>query len=226
MPTELNRRLMARRDRRGADLLDRVRAERRPAAAAAPAVRLHRGRRRLDPADHPQAAGAGAKRGRHAGERDVGGADPGAAGRRRAGAARAAGRRPHADRRRRAAQRLRGPDAALRPGPAVAGAHRAAHGVRRLGVPRRASTDGLRGARAGAPALAGGGPLRARGAGPPGVRRVRLAGRASWPATSRSCATTSARASGRGWSASSSWPTWPASWRRCRELRLRRASTR
>ena len=38
------------------DLLDRVCPQRRPAAAAAPAVRLGRGRRRLDPADHPQAA--------------------------------------------------------------------------------------------------------------------------------------------------------------------------
>ena len=214
MPTELNAMLMRGRAGRGADLVDRVRPQRRPAAAAAPAVRLHRGRRRLDPADHAQAAGAGAQRRGDAGERDLGGADPGAAGRRRAGAARPAGRRADADRRRRAAQRVRRPDAAPRPGAAVAGAHRPADGVRRVGLPR-GRRGGARGAGARAPAGAGGGPVGAGGARPPGIRRSTAGRRASWPATSRSCATTSARASSRACCASSSWPTWPASWTRC-----------
>ena len=125
----------------------------------------------------------------------------------------------HADRRRRAAQRVRRSDAALRPGPAVAGAHRTADGVRRLGLPRRRGR-GPRGAGARPPALAGSGPLRAGGAGPPRLGRVRLAGRLPAPATSRSCATTSAPASGRGWCGSSSWRTWPASWMTVPPLRF------
>ena len=76
-----------------------------------------------------------ARRG-HAGVRDLGGADAGAAAARRARPAGRARRREAADRRRRAQVRLRGPDAALRPGPPLDGPHRAADGVRRLGGPR------------------------------------------------------------------------------------------
>ena len=50
VPTELNRQAARRRARPGADLLDRVRAERRRAAAPAAPLRLVRGRCRLDPA--------------------------------------------------------------------------------------------------------------------------------------------------------------------------------
>ena len=69
----------------------------------------------------------------HARERDLGRADEGAAPRGRARAARRGGGREAADRRRRAEERVRGPDAALRPRAAVARAHRAADGVRGLG---------------------------------------------------------------------------------------------
>ena len=67
----------------------------------------------------------------------------GAPGRRRAGAARPAGGRAHADRRRGAAKRLRGPDAAPRPGPALGRAHRASHGVSRSGPAAASVRDGL-----------------------------------------------------------------------------------
>ena len=50
VPTELNAQAARRRDRRRADLLDRVRAQRRPAAPPAAPLRLLRGRGRLDPA--------------------------------------------------------------------------------------------------------------------------------------------------------------------------------
>ncbi len=50
VPTELNRRARRRRARHRADLVDRVRAQRRHAAAAAAPLRLVRGRGRLDPA--------------------------------------------------------------------------------------------------------------------------------------------------------------------------------
>ena len=56
MPTELNRHAARRRARHRADLVDRVRAPRRHAAAAASPLRLVRGRRRLDPARHAHAA--------------------------------------------------------------------------------------------------------------------------------------------------------------------------
>ena len=59
--------------------------------------------------------------------------------RRRARAARRGGRREAADRRRGAEARVRGPDAALRPRPALARADRAADGVRGLGRARAAA---------------------------------------------------------------------------------------
>ena len=60
VPTELNGRLLGRRARRRADLVDRVRAARGPAADPAAALRLLRGRGRLDPARVEAAARAGA----------------------------------------------------------------------------------------------------------------------------------------------------------------------
>ena len=71
-----------RRARPRADLLDRVRAQRRPPAPAAAALRLLRGRGRLDPARRAQAARAGADGRGHTRERDLGRADEGAAARR------------------------------------------------------------------------------------------------------------------------------------------------
>jgi predicted solute-binding protein len=53
----------------------------------------------------------------------------------RARPARRGGRREAADRRRRAQERVRGPDAAPRPRPPLARAHRPADGLRRLGCP-------------------------------------------------------------------------------------------
>ena len=135
MPTELNAAPARRRARPRADLVDRVRAQRRPAAAAAAALRLVRGRGRLDPARRAQAARAGAHGRGHAGERDLGRADEGAAARGDARAARRGGRRDAADRRRGAEERVRGPDAAPRPRPPLARAHRPADGLRRLGLP-------------------------------------------------------------------------------------------
>ena len=125
VPTDLNARLIARRARPRADLLDRVRAQRRPAAAAAAPLRLLRGRGRLDPARRAEAARAGAHGRGHARERDLGRADEGAAPRGRARAARRGGRREAADRRRGAQERVRGPDAAPRPRPPLARADRA-----------------------------------------------------------------------------------------------------
>ena len=77
------------------------------------------------------------------GERDVGRAhaDPAPEGRDRP--ARDGGGREAAHRRRGAAQRLRGPDAALRPRPALARADRAADGVRRVGGARARRSTGL-----------------------------------------------------------------------------------
>ena len=108
------------------------------------------------------------------------------------------------------------PTPALRPRPAVAGAHRPADGVRGVGLPRRRRATGceeLERAHLRSLALSPAPSPRRWPAAPP----ASTAGRpGSWPATSRSCATTSARASGRASSASSSWRTWPASWTRCR----------
>ncbi len=67
------------RDRPGADLVDRVRAQRRPAAHPPAPLRRVRGRCRLDPARLAQAARAGADGRDHAGERDLRRADEGAA---------------------------------------------------------------------------------------------------------------------------------------------------
>ena len=98
------------------------------AAAAAAALRVVRGGRRLDPARHAHVARPDPHGRGHAGERDVGRADEGADPAGRAPAARGRGRsgRKASDRRRRAQERVRGPDAASRPRPSVARAHRAA----------------------------------------------------------------------------------------------------
>ena len=116
------------------------------------------------------------------------------------------GRREAADRRRGAEERLRGPDAAPRPRPALARAHRAADGLRRLGRARagrrRRSADlehalvaSVRPRRAPSPS------------GSPARRACATAIRpASSRATSRSSATASARASAPGSTRSSRWP--------------------
>ena len=100
------------------------------------------------------------RRGRgHAGERDLGRADEGAPPRGRARAARRGGRREAPDRRRRAAERVRGPDPALRPRPDVARAHRAADGVRRLRRARAGRAgDGARSRTRSSPRCAARGP--------------------------------------------------------------------
>ena len=113
-------------------------------------------------------------------------------------AARRGGRREAADRRRGAAERVRGSDAALRPRPPLARAHRAADGVRRLGRARAASRTG---SRSSSDALVASRAARARRAG--AARAARRASAtairpASSRATSRSCATASARASAPG----------------------------
>ena len=114
-------------------------------------------------------------RGGHAGERDVGRPDEGADPRGRPRSARRGGRREDADRRRRAEERVRGSDAALRSRADVARAHRAADGVRGLRRPRagRARDGGARGlaGRVGAPRA-----RRARAARVRGERAVRLPG--------------------------------------------------
>ena len=124
------------RRRPRADLLDRLRAQRRPAAPAAAPLRLVRGRGRLDPARLAHAAGARPLDRGHARERNVRRARARALPRGRAGAARRRGRGHAADRRRRTPERVRGSRPALRPRPALDRANRAADGLRRLGVPR------------------------------------------------------------------------------------------
>ena len=88
VPTEL-RAAARRRGRRGADPVDRVGAQRRPAAAAAAALRLVRGRGRLDPARLAEADRADPDDRGHARERDVGRAGAGALAERGARPARA-----------------------------------------------------------------------------------------------------------------------------------------
>ena len=92
---------------------------------------------------------------------------------RRAGLARGGGGRQAPDRRRGAAQRLRGSDPAPRPGPDVDRAHRTADGLRRLGDARSAARGDQRARgrprRVGAP-----GPRRAGGARAGGERALRL----------------------------------------------------
>ena len=131
------------RARARAHLVDRVRASRRPPAAPAAPLRLVRGGGRLDPARDAHAARPSAR----------------SPSRRRAPPPSCStkvllpqaehvplgedGRRDAPDRRRRAPERVRGSDAAPRPRPPVARAHRAADGVRRLGGARPVA-DGLR----------------------------------------------------------------------------------
>src|SRR5689334_18426425 len=165
-----------RRARRGPDLLDRVRAERRPAAAAAASLRQLRGSGRLDPARVAQAARAGAHRRGHSGVGDVGRADQGAAAGGRARPARRGGRREAPDRGCRAEVRLRGPHSALRPGPVVARADGTADGVRRLGVPGAALRRPV-GARGRARRVGSARARRARTAGTRGERPLRVSRR-------------------------------------------------
>ena len=106
-----------RRDRPGADLLDRVRAPRGPTADPAAPLRVLRGSRGLDPARLAHAARAHRLRGGDAGER-LRRPDEGAAARRRARAPRQEG--GGEAQRRRSPQRLRGSDAPPRPWEAVA----------------------------------------------------------------------------------------------------------
>ena len=164
------------RARRRADLVDRVRAQRRHAAAAAAALRVERRRGRVDPADLEDAARADPHRRGDARVRDVGRADEGAVPRRGAGAARRGRRGEAADRRRRVEVRVRGPDAASRSRPPVARAHRPADGVRGLGG-ARAGASRAAGARGRARRVAA---RRARGARAARVRvggALRLSGR-------------------------------------------------
>ena len=122
-----------RRDRRRADLVDRLRAQRRPAAAAAAALRLLRGRGRLDPARHRGCRSAASASVAITPESATSvvltkvllpSAEHVPLGEH--------GRGEAADRRRGAEERLRGSDAALRPRPALARADGAADGVRGL----------------------------------------------------------------------------------------------
>ncbi len=124
-----------RRARRGADPVHRVRPQCRQAAAAAAPLRLLRRRRGLDPARLAPPARAGAHRRGDSRERDVRGADEGAAAGRRARAAGGGGRREAPHRRRGAAQRVRGPDASSRPRASLARAHRACRWCSRSGRP-------------------------------------------------------------------------------------------
>ena len=164
-----------RRDRRRADLVDRVRAERVAAPPPAAALRLVRGRRRLDPARDARPARPGAHGRRHARERDVRRPHAGAPAARRDPPARSRRGRAPADRRRGAPQRLRGSDAAPRPRSSLARAHGPADGVRGVG---RARAGGRRArrpagvARRVGPARA----LRARAARARGERPLRLPG--------------------------------------------------
>src|SRR5581483_5755174 len=123
-------------------------------------------------------ARAGAADRRHARERHLGRPDEGAAARGGARPARPGGGRgcEAADRRRGAEERLRGPDAALRPRPAVARANRPADGLRGLGDAGPAAA-GAPGARGGARRLRPPCPRRAGAARPRGQRALRLPGR-------------------------------------------------
>ena len=121
------------RDRRGSDLVDRVRAPRRHAPAPASALRLERGRGRLDPARLAAAARRDRDGCGHPRVRDLGRPHEGAAAGGLARAARRSGRREAPDRRRGAQVRLRGSDSAPRSRAAVARAHGAADGLRGLG---------------------------------------------------------------------------------------------
>ena len=142
-PDRAERPAPGRRARRRADLVDRVRAARRPAAHPAAPLRLVGGRRRLDPARVEDAARARAHRRGHAGVRDVGRADEGAAPGGDARAARRAGRGEAADRRRGAQVVVRGSDAALRPRPPLARANRACRWSSPSGPRRSRSPTGL-----------------------------------------------------------------------------------
>src|SRR5207249_1855381 len=96
--------------------------QRRPPAPAAATLRLLRGRGGLHSAGLSAAARAGSLGGGDPRERDLGGADEGPPARGRARAPRRGGGRKAADRGRGLAVGLRGPDAAPRPRPPVAGA--------------------------------------------------------------------------------------------------------
>ncbi len=178
------------------------------------AVRLVRGRGRLDPARHAAAVRPGPLGRGDAGERDVGRAHAHPAAEGGDPPARDGGGRDAADRRRGAAERVRGPDAALRPRPALARADRAADGVRRLGGARArrrgpASSSSTRSSR---PC---GSRARSRSASRSRRARRTATRRASSPATSRSSATASGRASARASTRSSRWRATSASSTTC-----------
>ena len=202
-------------DRRAArsrpDLLDRVRTPRVVSADPAPDVRLLGGRGRLDPARLEAAVRVDPLDRRDAGECDLRRALEGAAPERGPGSARGEGRREAPDRRRGAEERVRGPDAPLRPREAVARADRAADGLRRLG--------GTRAGRRTASRSSSTRSSRAFGllAPSPTCSRTRRASATAIPpaislVTSRSSATRSARANGPASTPSSRWPaTWASS---------------
>ena len=154
-----------------------------------------------------------------AGERDVGRADEGAPPRGRARAARRGGGREAADRRRGAAERVRGPDAAPRPRADVARAHRAADGVRGLRRARAGRARAWRRSRTRSSTR-----CAARAPSPSSSRTRRASAtatrRGSSLATSRSCATGSGRASAPGSSRSWRWPRRSASSSVCPEMRF------
>ena len=137
MPTDLNRRLRRGRDRPGADLVDRVRPQRgdRCASCRGSASRSEGAVDSIQLVSRVPLEQRAHGRG-HARERHVRRPDEGAAPRGRPRPARRGGRCHAADRRRGAEERLRGPDAALRPRPALARADWPADGVRRLGRAR------------------------------------------------------------------------------------------
>ena len=195
VPTELNRRLLAGEvDLAPVSSIAYARNAGQPAGPAA-GVRFLGGRGRLHPAGVPRAAdadplGCGDARERHLGRPRQ---DPAAR-----GGARSARRRGGCDapdRRRGAAQQSsRIPTPHYDLGPAVAGANGTAHGLRGVRLPRPGARRG-RSRRGGAarrpPPRAG----RAGAARPRRERALRIPGRVSSPATSRSCGTASDRAS-------------------------------
>ena len=190
------------------------------AADPAAHVRLVRGRGRLDPARHAAPVRSGPLGRRHAGERDVrrAHAHPPPEGRDRA--ARDGGRRDAPDRRRGAAERVRGSDAALRPRPPVARADRPADGLRRLGraasrSPTGSSSSSTRSSRPCASLAPSPSALAQRG-----ERDATATRRASSRATSRSSATASGRASAPASTRSSRWPATSASSTHVPELRF------
>ena len=138
-------------------------------------LRLVRGCRRLDPARHAVAVRAGPVGRGDPRERDLGRPHAHPAPEGRDPPARDGGGRDPPDRGRCAAQRVRGPDTALRPRPTLAREDRAADGLRGLGgaraARRRPRRARARSRRVGSPGALGAGAPRAQG-----ERDVRLSG--------------------------------------------------